>query len=69
MNNSKIISKFSNDSLTLENVKKSVLAVNIYYKNLYYTFTNEQAKYEFSDLISSIGGILGLYTGNCVFFY
>ena len=34
MNNSKISSKFLNDSLSLENVKKSVLAINIYYKNL-----------------------------------
>jgi len=64
MNNSKISSKFLNDSLTLTKLKNSVLAVSVYYKDLYYTRSTEQAKYARTDLISNIGGILGLYIGN-----
>jgi hypothetical protein len=63
-NNSKISSKFLNDSLTLTKLKNSVLAVSVYYKDLYYTRSTEQAKYTRTDLISNIGGILGLYIGN-----
>ena len=63
LNNSIVSSKFSNESLTPEKVMRSVLAVNIYYKDLSYTKKTEHGRYQLIDLVSSIGGIMGLYLG------
>jgi len=63
INNKNISSEFLNETITTEKVKRSVLALNIYYKDLSYKLIIEQEKYKIIDLISNIGGILGLYTG------
>ena len=63
MNNSIVSSQFANETFTVEKVKNAVLAVNVYYKDLSYTQTSQQPKYRFIDLVSNIGGILGLYIG------
>lgn len=45
----------------------------VYYKDLKYTFISQQPKVELFDLISNIGGILGLFLGvsflTCVEFF
>ena len=64
---SKIQEKFSNlinvTKLTNEILSKNILSVNVMYKDLDYTLINENANLKVSDLISSIGGILGLFIG------
>jgi len=64
INNSKIVSQFPNESLSVEKLTRSVLSMKIYYKDLSYSLTTELQKNKLIDLISNIGGILGLYIGN-----
>jgi hypothetical protein len=44
----------------------SLLAINIYYDELQYTVIDEQRKYEWIDLLASIGGSLGLFLGSSI---
>ena len=46
MNNSKITSKFLNNSLNYEMIKRSVLSLNIYFEQLSYTEISQNAKTE-----------------------
>ena len=59
--NSKLMSKFSNASLN--DLKQSVYMVSIYFEDLKYTLISQQAKTNLMDLVSSIGGSLGLFLG------
>ncbi len=63
MNNSFIKSRYLNKSLTVENIKNSVLALNIYYDDLSYVIISEKPALIFVDLLSTIGGIGGLFIG------
>ena len=63
-NVSVIRSRFSNQSeINFENVKKSVAKLTIFYDELKQTFINEEVKTEVFDLVSSVGGFLGLFLG------
>lgn len=46
--------------MTLDYIKENSLLLNIYYNNLEYTEITEQEKTSIIDLISNVGGILGL---------
>ena len=48
---------------TFKNFTKIFFSINVYFSNLKYTLITQQPKYEIFDLISSIGGILGLFLG------
>ena len=62
--NSNLMSKFGNaSSVNLDDLKKSVYMVSIYFEDLKYTMISQQAKTNVMDLVSSIGGSLGLFMG------
>jgi hypothetical protein len=63
MTNPMITSKFSNETLTYDLIKQSVLSLNVYYDQLSYTKISKEAKLNLVDLISGIGGLLGLFLG------
>ena len=63
MNNSKIFSKYANSSLTIAELKESVLSVNIYYDDFYYDVMDEVEKTSLFDIVGGIGGVLGLFLG------
>jgi len=48
---------------TYENVSKTFFSINVYYDDLKYTLISQQPKIELFDLISNLGGILGLFIG------
>ena len=57
LNNTKKIYK------NYQELKNNVLALNIYFSDLSFTLIGQQAKMVFLDLISNIGGLLGLFVG------
>ena len=67
MNSSLIKSLYNynlNDSLnTFEMLKKSVARLQINYQEMMQTFITEYPKMQAADLVSSVGGILGLFLG------
>jgi hypothetical protein len=63
MTNPIITSKFQNETLTYDLIKQSVLSLNVYYDQLAYTQISKEAKLEIVDLVSGIGGLLGLFLG------
>jgi hypothetical protein len=44
-------------------LNKNLIIIYVYYKELKYTLISQQPKTEIFDLISKIGGILGLFMG------
>lgn len=58
-------SKFNNDvsQLTYEKLKSQIVAVNVYYDDLSYIKISENAQTELIDLVSNLGGTLGLFIG------
>ena len=62
-NNSIINSKYSNLNLSIDDIQKNVIAFNVYYKDLKYTKITQTAKMNIEDLISHLGGLLGLFIG------
>ena len=48
---------------TYENVTRTFFALRVYYDDLKYTLIKQQPKIELFDLISNIGGTLGLFLG------
>ena len=54
---------YFNKSISFDQLKKNVLSVNIYYEQLSYVAISQQAKTTLLDLISNIGGLLGLFLG------
>jgi hypothetical protein len=66
VNNSVIRSKLG-DQVSFERVRKSVASVRIYYNHFRETVVVDSIKLKPFDLLSSIGGILGLFLGfSCV---
>jgi hypothetical protein len=63
MSNKIISSKFSNGALHHNDLKQSVLSLKIFYNDLTYTLISQQPKMQLFDLISNIGGLLGLFLG------
>jgi hypothetical protein len=64
MKNPKITSKYPvNYSITLDELEKSLIAFNVYYKDLKYTKISQTAKANIEDLVSDLGGLLGLFIG------
>jgi len=61
--NEKIKSKYPNRNLTHEDLKGGFIRIHIYYDSLDYTSITESVKFSGSDLISNIGGTLGLFIG------
>ena len=56
-------SLMTNPTLTYDLIKQSVLSLNVYYDQLSYTQISKDAKLEIVDLVSGIGGLLGLFLG------
>ena len=65
LNNSLIKTKFSNitKDLIMDTLKQSVLSIYVYYDDLKYTIIRKSPKFEWLDLISNIGGIMGIFLG------
>ena len=63
MNLNEIKSKFPNKSVTYEELKKSTLAINVYYDDLKYTVIEESPSTDLITLIAGMGGTLGLFIG------
>ena len=49
--------------LTLEDIRKNYYYLNIYYSDLKYTNISEKPMSSIFDIVSNIGGILGLFIG------
>jgi len=62
LKNSVIGRKFNNTT-SLNELRKSVLSVCIYYNDFKYTVIRKNPKMNWTDLISSIGGIMGVFIG------
>ena len=54
---------FLPDFQTYENVSKSYFLINAYYEDSKYILISQQPKIELFDLVSNLGGILGLFIG------
>ncbi len=61
-NSSLIQSKFKSN-LTFENVKAKIAKVSIYFGDMKETVVGQEVKTEPGDMVSNIGGILGLFLG------
>lgn len=63
--NSKILALFGNDvsAITDDALKRTLLQMNIYYSELSYHQYSESEKTSMTDLVSGIGGTLGLFLG------
>ena len=64
MNNKDYVFKSQTYSIDIEYLEKNMLALEIYWKNLEYTLIEESPTTTDLDLISNIGGLLGLFLGN-----
>ena len=56
-------SGFSQYKLTYDEVRQKFIALNVYYSDLSYVKISETPKTSFFDLLSNLGGTLGLYIG------
>lgn len=65
MNNSLIQSKFADNpsELTYENLKRTMVQLSIFYGNLGYQKFEELPNMTLADLVSNVGGTLGLFLG------
>ena len=54
---------FQSESITYDDLRESILEVNIYYETFKYTKTGESPVSTIIDLVSNIGGTLGLFIG------
>lgn len=61
-NNKQSTNNFGNFK-TYDEVNRKYVGLLVYYKDLQYTHITQQAKTQFIDLISNIGGIFGLFLG------
>ena len=62
--NDKLKSKYPREyNITYEDLRNSMIAFNVFYKNLEYTRITEIPKLERVDLVANIGGLLGLFIG------
>ncbi len=58
-----LTSKFPNNSISYNQIKRSVVSLNVYYNEMSYTLISQQPKMQLFDLVSNIGGLLGLFLG------
>ena len=58
-----VLNKYGNITPTFDEMRESILKLNINYKELQYTLIEENQKTTNIDLISNIGGTLGLFLG------
>ena len=62
----KLFQKYNNNLINSDEInnilKDNVVALNVYYDDLSYTIVEELVKTELSDIISNVGGILGLFS-------
>ena len=56
-------SGFSQNKLTYDEVRQRFIVLNVYYADLSYVRISETPKTSFFDLLSNLGGTLGLYIG------
>ena len=64
LNNPIIKSNYENiSSVTVNQLRESILSVAIYYDDLSYTVISKEPKMNLLDLISAIGGIMGIFLG------
>ena len=64
LNNTLVTSKYPDGySITYDDMQKSVIAFNVYYDDLKYSVITEVPKTSPTDLISNMGGLLGLFIG------
>jgi len=64
MNRPLIKSKLTNDSkLNYELIRQSVLSLNVYYDDFLYAEYSQSPKGEIPDLVSNVGGIVGVFIG------
>ena len=62
--NTRIQRKFDNrTNVTVEELRNNMLAINVYYGKLNYKSYQEFAKTQIVDLVSNIGGTIGLFLG------
>lgn len=54
---------YGRTNVTPEELRKNILSINVFYTSLSYQSFTEVAKIQISDLVSSIGGTLGLFLG------
>lgn len=52
-----------NSTLSLEDLKKNIASVNIFYDNLEYQTIQEQKQTTIADVVSNVGGLVGLFLG------
>ena len=62
-NQTQIKNRFNNIPPTYEQLKQSIASVNINYNQLGYTQINEIQKISVTDLVTNIGGTMGLFLG------
>lgn len=67
MNNPKIRAKYEaynkTDEISYESLKRNLVRISIFYTDLGYEQNEEMVKTDVIDLVSSIGGTLGLFLG------
>ena len=62
--NKKLQEKFGNrTNITMDELRKNIVSVMVYYDDLIYKSFTENAKMTIADLISNIGGTIGLFLG------
>lgn len=55
--------KIGNENLTIDELRSNILSLNVHYSSLSYQSFTEYPKTQLVDLISNIGGTLGLFLG------
>lgn len=53
----------TNESISIDDLKKSIAYVRIYYNEITYTLINQQPKMNIWDLVSNLGGVMSLFMG------
>ena len=64
--NSKILNFLNKTNKTFEELRKRIVSVNVFYNSLTHVYVNEKLKTTPFDLVSIIGGTLGLFLGNLI---
>ena len=58
-----IQARLNKQNVSLYDIRNNMLAINVYYSKLNYKSYQESAKTEMVDLVSNIGGTIGLFLG------
>jgi acid-sensing ion channel 5 len=58
-----LVERFKNNKTTFEEIKSSVVKVNIFYNDMSYTTVTETESLSWDTLLGNIGGMLGLFLG------